>query len=483
MAFVDKTSLRSEFDSLKQQFENLKKQGNLNKDSLFLFHSLFTLFEILISIFMEKKTKKGPKNSSIPPSQSDKDKTSTNKGGHSKGQQQKSGQMPSVTTSVEIEKSEVNFCTHCGQDLSEIDSKEKERRTLIDIYFEKKVVHIDAEIKDCPYCSQTTKGWFPTLFKGPLQYGSNIKIFVLNLLISQMVPLKRVQKMVQSLIGKMISEATILRYALKLHESLELWEQEQVNNLLSMPSLNVDETSMKVNGKNYWIHVYSSSDITLKFIHPKRGSDAIEDIGIIPKYGGVIVHDCWASYLSYGNCDHALCGSHLLRELTFIVDSNGYNWASNMKALLKETSKAVAKNKKKRLNKNDYKNTQRRYRNILTRGEKELPEIVKKTNSKGKVAKSDAHNLWERLKKHEESVLKFAKLDHVPFTNNRAERDLRMNKVKQKISGSFRSFIHAQAYCRIFSYIKTKANIGASSMIALHEAWSKIEEGITIKGE
>jgi transposase len=475
MSFIDKTSLRSEFDSLKQQFEDLKSQGSLNRESLFLMQSMFTLFEILISVFMEKKTKKTSKNSSLPSSQSDKDNTSTNiRNSHSKGKVQKSGQLPSVETTVKVEKSEVNFCTHCGEDLSKIKATGKERRTHIDIFFEKRVVHIDAEIKECPYCEEMTKGWFPSSFKGPLQYGNNIKIFVLNLLIAQMVPLKRVQKLVQSLIGKMISEASMLRWILKLHMSLESWEEEQISKLLSMESLHVDETSMKVGGKNYWIHVYSSSDITLKFIHPKRGGEAIEDIGIIPKYGGVIIHDCWASYLSYGNCGHALCGSHLLRELTFIVESNEYRWASNMKFLLKETSRIVAKREDKKLTDSEYKNLQKRYRNILTRGKKELPEIVKKSKSRGRIAKSDAHNLWERLKNYEESVLKFSKYSYVSFTNNRAEQDLRMNKVKQKVSGSFRSYLHAQAYCRIFSYIKTQANIGTSSMIALHQAWAKI---------
>ena len=242
-----------------------------------------------------------------------------------------------------------------------------------------------------------------------------------------------------------------------------------------MPPIHVDETSMKVGGKKYWIHVYSAGDITLKFIHPKRGSEAIEDIGIIPRYGGTIIHDCWASYLSYNNCDHGLCGSHLLRELTFIVESNGYRWATNIKALLKETAKIVSKRKRKKLSEREYKNLQKRYRNILTRGERELPEVVKKTNSRGKLAKSDAHNLWDRLKIHENSVLMFAKYDHVSFTNNRAEQDLRMNKVKQKISGSFRSYLYSQAYCRIFSYIKTKGNEGINSMIAFYHAWEKIK--------
>lgn len=479
MAFVNKTSLRSEFDSLKEQFETLKSQGKVSPELQILIRSMIVLFEVLISVFMEKTTKKTSKNSSIPPSQSDKDKTSTNRRSHGKGTRQNKKQFPGVKTTTETKVAEVNFCTHCGEDLSDIPCCGRERRTVIDIFFEKKVLHVDAEIKECPYCDEKTKGWFPSNMKGPLQYGNGIKIFVINLLVAQMVSLNRVQRMIESLIGKAIAEATILRYVLKLHYALENWENEQITSLLSSESMHCDETSMKVNGTNYWIHVYSSGDTTLKFIHEKRGKEAIDDINIIPRYGGVIIHDCWASYLSYGNCDHALCGSHLLRELTFIVDSNNYNWAKNMKKLLKDTAKLVAKRKRKKLTEKEYKNLQKRYRNLLTRGENEMPEVATKSKGRGRIAKSDAHNLWDRLKEHEESVLKFAKLSFVSFTNNRAEQDLRMNKVKQKISGSFRKELYAQAYCRIYSYIKTMGNQGINPMIALHSIWSKINKDET----
>lgn len=233
----------------------------------------------------------------------------------------------------------------------------------------------------------------------------------------------------------------------------------------------LDETSLRVDQKNHWIHVYSSGDITLKFLHRKRGKQAIESINIIPRYGGTIVHDCWASYLSYQHCNHGLCGSHLLRELTFVVDANGYRWASNMKRLLQQTCIAVSKSPEKKLNDKELANLQKRYRAILTRGEKELPIIPPKPSGKrGKLAKSDAHNLWERLKAHEASVLLFAKNPHVAFTNNRAEQDLRMSKVKQKVSGCFRAEQYAHAYCRISSYLQTMANKGYNPLIAIQMA-------------
>jgi transposase len=142
-----------------------------------------------------------------------------------------------------------------------------------------------------------------------------------------------------------------------------------------------------------------------------------------------------------------------------------------MKDLLLETCKIVSKRKKKRLSEKKYANLQKRYRNIITRGEAELPAIPKKPNGKrGKMAKSDAHNLLERLKNHESSVLLFARKSDVPFTNNRAERDLRMSKVKQKVSGCFRKEIYAQAYCRISSYLQTMANKGHNPLIAIQMA-------------
>jgi len=249
---------------------------------------------------------------------------------------------------------------------------------------------------------------------------------------------------------------------------LEPWETAMKHRLLSMRSIHVDDTSFRVDKKNHWIHVYSSGEVTLKILHKKRGKEAIEHIGIIPKYGGTIIHDCWASYLSYGHCSHGLCGSHLLRELTFIIDAHGYRWAKNMKRLLQETCRAVSKSKYKCLDEDTYKKLQKRYRGILTRGQKELPAIPKKPHGRrGKIAKSDAHNLHERLKKHEVSILLFAKLAHVAFTNNRAERDLRMSKVKQKVSGCFRVEKYAHAYCRISSYLQTMKNKGINPLVAV----------------
>jgi hypothetical protein len=471
MPSVNKQSLRQEFEQLKVNFDSLSNDGKISPEARALFQAMIMLFELLIAVFMERTTRKNNRNSSIPSSQTGKDTTSIGTTG--KGKKQNDALSANTRTVETVQVAKVKDCEVCGEDLNDTPAIDHERRTKIDIIFEKVVNHVDAELKICPRCNTQNKGHFPEDMFGPLQYGPGIKGYVVNLLVAQMVSLKRVQQMIQTLIGQILSEATILKYVIQLYLALERWEQSSVEQLLKMPSMHVDETSLRVDRKNHWIHVYSAGDITLKFLHPNRGLEAIEEIGIIPRYGGVVIHDCWQSYLSYGHCGHGLCGSHLLRELTFIVDSNGYAWASNMKRLLQENCAIVAKRQSKQLNEQEYKNLQKRYRNILTRGDKELPPIPPKQNGKrGKVAKSDAHNLWERLKDYESAVLLFAKLPHVPFTNNRAERDLRMSKVKQKVSGCFRKSMYAKAYCRISSYLQTMANKGYNPLVAIQMAFS-----------
>jgi len=474
MATMDKKSVRDEFNKIKSAFQDLVNKGKVSPEVAALFSGLILLFNVVLSIFLERATKKTSANSSIPPSQTGKDETTPpNKKTNGKGQNETVTTASNTRTVETTTISPVPQCDQCGKDLSGVKCQCIERRTRIDIFFEKTLEHVDAEVKKCPACKSTVKGDFPKDMAGPLQYGNGIKAYVIQLLVMQMMSLNRVSKMLATFIGKAVSEATFLGYIIRLHLVLETWEATVKQKLLLAKCINVDETSFRVNKKNHWIHVYSSGDITLKFLHKKRGKEAIEEIDIIPKYGGVIVHDCWASYLSYGHCSHGLCGSHLLRELTFIVEAHGYRWAKNMKRLLQAACQSVSREKDKHLDERGYKRLQQNYRNILTRGEKELPIIPDKPRGRrGKIAKSDAHNLWERFKKHEEAVLLFAKLPHVPFTNNRAERDLRMSKVKQKVSGCFRVEKYAHAYCRISSYLQTMKNKGINPLIAVSMALS-----------
>jgi len=309
MASVNKQSLREEFEALQGRFGQLSTAGKVSGESRALIEALLMLLRVLMVVFMEKHTSKTSANSSKPSSRNEKDETARSRPGtHSKGKPEHENQSANTRTVETTEISKAGFCENCGEDLDKVPCEGHERRTLIDIVFEKVIRHVDAEIKSCPHCDHETRGAFPAAFSGPVQYGAGVKAFVLNLVIAQMVSLKRAQQMIHTLIGQAISQAVVLKYVLQLHVALERWEAAAVKQLLAAPVMHVEETSLRVEKKNHWVHVCSAGEITLKFVHPKRGLEAIEAIGIIPRYGGVIIHDCWASYLAYEHCGHGLVG-------------------------------------------------------------------------------------------------------------------------------------------------------------------------------
>lgn len=233
------------------------------------------IVELLVAVFLEKTTKKNSKNSSIPLSQTNKDESSTATGTNGKGT--KENEHPFANSRVVHNESisAVDNCSTCGEDLRDTPCDEHERRTRIDIIFENVVEHVDAEIKCCPNCQSVTKGEFPADMAGPLQYGLGIKAYVLNLIFARMVSLSRVRKMLGSLVGAAISEATLLKYVLALYNALEQWERQATQKLLRSPVIHVDETSMRVEKAKRWIHVRSAGDITLKFLHKGRGHIAV----------------------------------------------------------------------------------------------------------------------------------------------------------------------------------------------------------------
>lgn len=474
MSTVNQASLRDEFARLKGEFGTLNSAGKVPSETAVLVSAMLLLLELMVAIFVEKNTRKDSKNSSLPPSQTGEDNSATGTpGSKSKGS---GGQEQRFDKSRTIESTQiipVSTCGCCGGDLRGVEANSHERRTRIDIVFEKTVEHFDAEIKSCPSCQESTKGEFDADLLGPQQYGLGVKAYVLNLLMTQMISLNRAGKLMNSMIGQLISESGFLRWIMELHCKLQRWEDHTIQALLLSAVLHVDETSMKVDGTKHWVHVCSAGNLVLKRLHAHRGLEAMNAHDLIPRYGGVKVHDCWASYFSYELSSSALCGSHLLRELAFIVDSNGYAWAANIHRLLQQSCHQVSSSDEKCLDDKAYATLQRRYRNLLTRAEKEMPPIpVRQSGRRGKIAKSDAHNLCERLRKHETAVLLFAKKPEVPFTNNRAERDLRMGKVKQKVSGCFRTERYARAYCRISSYLQSMAYQGINPLVAIQMALS-----------
>ncbi|MCO1335597.1 IS66 family transposase, partial [Microbulbifer sp. OS29] len=219
--------------------------------------------------------------------------------------------------------------------------------------------------------------------------------------------------------------------------------------------VHADETSLNMDGKRHWIHVLSAQNCTLFGLSPRRGTEAMNAMGVLPEFNGTLVHDHWKPYYTYV-CTHALCNAHHLRELTYAHEEDGQRWAGNLHKLLLELRDAVEL-AGGALPEGQVKRWRIRYRKILGRGDTECPAPVPDTTSprRGRLKRSKSRNLLERLRDYEEDVLRFMERPDVPFTNNQGERDLRMTKVQQKISGCFRSEDGARAFCLIRSYLLT----------------------------
>ena len=468
MATVNCASLRGEFDAWKADIDSHRKNGRITEDVYKSITSGYHMMDAVMALLLEKTTKKNSKNSSIPPSQTGKDETKKpprKKSDTSKENESKAGSNVETVTIEEV--SSVENCGNCGSDLSDIDPSAREERVLYDLSYTLTKLKVEAEIKKCPECYSRTKGRFPENMPGPLQYGNGFKSMTVDLVVSQMVPLNRCAGLIYTMSGIKLSEATCLKYIGQAYHSLDSWEDFGKEYLLTCPALHVDETGFRVNNKNWWLHVATDGLVALKYLHRKRGKEAMDDFGIIPFYTGTLIHDRWASYFTYDKCTHQVCGSHLLRDLTFIVESNNYRWARLMKKLLREICDAVNKSETSVLSEAECRRYRKRYRTILTQDGKEMPEIIRRRDGqRGKIAQTDAHNLHQALLILEESVLRFMSDPNVSFTNNTGEQKIRMSKVKIKVSGCFRTEFYARAWCRISSYLDFMKGLGYN----LHDA-------------
>ena len=268
MSSLHKTSVREEVDRLKTTFGQLSSKDKLSKECRLLFQGLFMVIELILSIFLEKQTKKTSLNSSKPSSQTDKDETAiADNKTNSKGIDEKITLAGNTRTVETTEIVCVTHCEHCDQDLTDIDCQCMERRTRIDIVFEKTLEHVDVEVKQCPRCQRMVKGRFPSDMLGPLQYGNGIKAYIVQLLVMQMLSLNRVSKMLATFIGRRLSEATLLRTLTRLHLLLEPWEFKVKQQLLSAQCINTDETSCRVDKKNGSIGIPGSWVISFNHQH------------------------------------------------------------------------------------------------------------------------------------------------------------------------------------------------------------------------
>ncbi len=472
MPTVNAASLRRQLDDCRSRFDAIRRRGEAGAETVELINVLLMLLDLLVAVLLERTTPKTPRNSGLPPSRKDGDGDGTARqaGRGSGGRGPKAGRTDpgNLRTVTVTEPSPVAECRGCGHDLTGTGCAGHGERVEVDIVSGTAGRRVVAEVRDCPRCRVRTTGAFPDTMPGPLQYGPGIVAYAVHLPVAQMVPLRRTAAMIQAMTGRLLSEATLLGFVSRLHRALEPWEAAAIGKLLEMPVLNVDETSLRVDGTNHWIHVCSGGPVTGRRLHRKRGREAIDDIGIIPRYGGVIVHDCWKACLTYTNCRHQLCGAHLVRELQAVTDSNGWPWAERMRRLLLIARRQVTRRPDRRLSMRHYRTVARCYRDILEQGRGEMPAVPKRAKGqRGPVGRSDAHNLLERLAATGGNVLRFTGRADTPFPDNRAERDFRMAKVRQKVSGCFRTVAFAEAYCRISSYLRTMAALGYNPLVAV----------------
>lgn len=344
-----------------------------------------------------------------------------------------------------------------------------ERRQVFDIDISRLVTEYRAEVLEdedgrrfvAPFPDHVTKA---------VQYGNNVKAHAVYLSQYQLIPYHRVREYFQDQIGLPISAGSIYNFNQQAYTLLEPFEQKLIEKLKTSPLLHADETGININGKTHWLHCHSNENWTLFYAHTHRGTDAMNEKGVLPQFNGILCHDHWKPYYRYTACLHALCNAHHLRELERAHEQDNQQWARQMQTLM-QAILADVKAQGNVLPTEQAEHYAQRYRALLKQAENECPapDETKKPGQRGRVKRSKARNLLERLQLYEQDVLRFMTNPIVPFTNNQGENDIRMTKVHQKISGCFRSKEGADIFCRVRSYLSTcrKNNVSASEALSL----------------
>ncbi len=365
-------------------------------------------------------------------------------------------------------------CEGCGRSLAEeAVASDWERRQVVDVPpLALEVSEHRSRRKRCSGCGRSTTAPFPEEASARgVSYGPRIEALSVYLMEYQLLPYERASELLSDLFGEPAPGVGTLHSALRRSfEGLKRTEEEIEEGLSQARVGHFDETGLRVGGKGIWVHVASTAKLTHYAVHEKRGSEATEEVGILPSFRGVAVHDGWSAYQQYEQCAHALCNAHHLRELTFVEEEHEQEWAGRMKALLWEIEEAIRKEAacgQTHLAPEKMEDFEVRYQELLEAGLASNPPPERTTGKRGRPKQSKGKNLVDRLDKHREAVLRFMHDFRVPFDNNQAERDLRMVKVRQKISGSFRTVEGATAFLRIRGYISTLKKQGANVLLAL----------------
>lgn len=427
---------------------------------------------------LEARLSKDSHNSGKPPSSDGLSKakktTSTRESTGKKQGGQKGHKGTGLAFSQEPAIQEKHFvltCAVCGANLEEVMQEPLAARQVFDIPPPVNLTVTEHQVFQavCPACNQRNKSCFPEGVDQPVQYGAHLRSAVTYLSQYQLLPVNRVKQLVQDMYGVSLSSGTIQNFIRHLAQKLEPAVQRIKESLLDQVVCHFDESGLRVNGALYWLHTVATPKLTWFGLHKKRGSEAMNEQNILPRYKGIAVHDGWASYRHY-DCTHALCNAHHLRELTFIQETTQQLWPAKMKALLLGGLNEKNTSAHYRLDPLRIKDYHTHYLEILNEGDAKNPVNVQ-NGKRGRTKQTDAVNLLRRLREYQCDVLRFLSDPAIPFTNNEAERAIRMPKLKQKVSGCMRTEQGAEDFCIIRSYMATCKKQAIDLMDSLISVW------------
>lgn len=333
----------------------------------------------------------------------------------------------------------------CAEDVQEITQK----RQVFDIP-EPKMEVTEHQLGVIRCCGCKYEGEFPAAVSQPVQYGARIKGLGTLMSNDYKVPLKKIEQLMQDLWGCSFNESTVVNANAGMYEALTAVEETIKTGLLGSKVAHFDETGLRVAQKLHWMHVAATDKFTYLFIHPKRGKTALNsEQSVLKTFKQVAIHDCWSSYFDFEGCEHRLCGAHLLRELTNLIEA-GSVWATQMHQLILDLYRA---SERACVVVPERQTWEDKFKVICEVAHTQEP--LAQPNERGRSKQSKGRNLLDRLVKHRDKWLGFAFEQPVPFSNNQAERDIRCVKTKQKVATNFQTVKGAEHYARIQSFIST----------------------------
>lgn len=356
-------------------------------------------------------------------------------------------------------------CETCGASLARAADEEVEVRQVFDIPEPKVSVTEHRSIKRrCRRCGSTTSAPFPSEASAPASWGPQTKALAIYLMVRQHLPVARTAELLTDVLGAPVSTGFLAGLTQQAAGGLDPFIRKVRDALVSSEVLNVDETGARISGERQWFHVVSTDLFTLIDCDHKRGAEATDRMGVLPDFEGVAVHDRWQPYFSY-DCTHAICGAHLLRDLAAVAELGRQEaWAEAMAKMLLDTEKRAERavlERKPALSRRQLGRIEARYDEAVAEGLRVNIPLPRN------YLERKALNLAVAFRDHKDEVLRFAADLRVPFDNNQAERDLRMVKLQQKISGCFRTVEGAKAFCALRSYIQTAAKNGKGALEVL----------------